>query len=137
MRGRRHRQNPLLHTSPRSQVPRGSARTRERQTLLLAPAAAERKAQGRPPKGVSSPKLGEDTAEARTNKLAAVGTGYSGSTLDKVDRIRAVAERGVTKVKGVEVNLPPEVQAVAAQALAEVKRHGLNPATTRCLVVTH
>lgn len=38
--------------------------------------------------------------------MAAVGTGYSGSTLDKVDRIRDVAERGVIRQGRQEVPAP-------------------------------
>ncbi len=65
-----------------------------------------------------------DKPTGATRQLAAVGTGYSGSSLDKVDKIRDVAERGVTKVEGIEVLAPPEVQFVAAQALEEVKETG-------------
>jgi hypothetical protein len=67
--------------------------TTERQAELLKPKAAERKG-GRPSKETGS-KL-EQVSQGKTRILAAAGTGYSGSTLDKVDKIRDVAERGVT-----------------------------------------
>jgi hypothetical protein len=38
---------------------------------------------------------GGDSTERRTAKVAARGTGYSGTTLDKVTGIREVAEQGV------------------------------------------
>lgn len=55
---------------------------------------------GRTRKGQeTSPNLGE-VSDTRTQKAAAIGTGYSGSTLDKVDEIRDVAEKGTTKIGG-------------------------------------
>ncbi len=105
-----------------------ASRFRERQAALLAPVAAERQREHggtAPGRSNTSSNLDEVTATSKaTRKLAAVGTGYSGSTLDKVDKIREVAERGVTKVKGVEVEVPPEVREVAEQALSEVKQTG-------------
>lgn len=70
---------------------------------MLAPKAEERKARAikeRDDMGraVSTPaNLAEvaPSSNRETRKVAAVGTGYSGSTLDKVDRIRDAAERGL------------------------------------------
>lgn len=67
------------------------------------------------------------TAAARlTRKVGAAGTGYCGSTLDKVDEIRDIAERGVVKVghgpTRREVPAPPPVRAAAERGLADLKR---------------
>lgn len=62
--------------------------------------AQERKG-GRPSKGTGA-KL-EQVSQGKTRKLAAAGTGYSGSSLDKVDKIRDAAERGVVKVGKTEM----------------------------------
>lgn len=76
------------------------------------------------PTGTVSPK----PAERETRKAAAVGTGYSGSTLDKVDKIRAIAEQGVVPIgRGKERReepVPPPVQEVAKRALEDVKKTG-------------
>ncbi|MFA7265815.1 MAG: hypothetical protein WC054_05850 [Candidatus Nanopelagicales bacterium] len=50
-------------------------------------------AQEREKAGKPSSKLDKGPTGA-TRKLAAAGTGYSGSSLDKVDKIRDAAERG-------------------------------------------
>lgn len=54
--------------------------------------AQERKG-GRPSKEAGA-KL-EQVSQGKTRNLAAAGTGYSGSSLDKVDKIRDAAERGL------------------------------------------
>lgn len=66
---------------------------------MLAADAAERKSSAikeRDDKGRAAPtgsKLDPVEREAtKTRKAAAIGTGYSGSTLDKVDKIRDIAE---------------------------------------------
>jgi len=58
----------------------GSSLARERRAKVLAPAAAKRKRSGQPSSNLD---------EGATRKLAAVGTGYSGTSLDKVDVRRA------------------------------------------------
>jgi hypothetical protein len=69
--------------------------------------------------------LAEASPAAReTRKVAATGTGYSGSTLDKVDRIRDAAERGVIRQGKAEVAVPEPVREAAREALAEVKVTG-------------
>lgn len=96
---------------------------RRRQAEVLAPVAAENKG-GRPSN--TAPKLGEvKPPKAReVAKTAAIGTGYSGSSLDKVDHIRDVAERGVIRHGKTETPAPAPVIAVAREALAEVKKPG-------------
>ena len=123
-------------------TPYEASRARERRARVLAPKIQENKG-GRPAQGVepaipqeafwdepgteTSSKLDEvspaPTARA-TRKVAAVGTGYSGSTLDKVDRIRDAAERGVIRQGKTEVSVPEPVREVAREALAEVKVTG-------------
>lgn len=61
-------------------------------------------------------------ALGRTRDLAASGTGYSGKSLDKVDKIRDAAERGVVRVGKTEMPVPDEVKAAALESLAEVKQ---------------
>ena len=113
------------NTARKPFTPYEASRFRERQAELLKPEAAERKAHGQTapgkPKDASS-KL--DEAIGATRKLAADGTGYSGSTLDKVDKIRDVAERGVAKIGKTEVTVPDSVRTVANEALADVKQTG-------------
>ncbi|MBB2914906.1 hypothetical protein FHS43_006218 [Streptosporangium becharense] len=108
-------------------TPYEASRARERRARVLAPKAEGRKAHGQtaPGRPNASPRLGEASRKAReTSKVAAIGTGYSGSTLDKVDRIRDVAERGVVRQGRTEVPVPEPVREVARQALGEVKVTG-------------
>lgn len=54
--------------------------------------------------------MDEGSATARaTRKIAATGTGYSGSTLDKVRTIRDAGERGVVRRGETEVPVPDEI----------------------------
>lgn len=63
-----------------------------------------------------------------TRKVAAVGTGFSGSSIDKVDEIRAVAEKGVAVVsigrERREVPVPDRVREVARQQLPALAQTG-------------
>lgn len=121
-------------------TPYEASRARERRAQVLAPHIQENRG-GRPSKaGADAPqdnlwtepgaqetssKLDEVSPSVRaTRKVAAVGTGYSGSTLDKVDRIRDAAERGVIRQGKAEVPVPEPVREVAREALAEVKVTG-------------
>lgn len=105
---------------------------RRRQADVLRPAATERKStaiKGRDDKGraiSTSSNLDEVEPAARraTRKLSSVSTGYSGSTLDKVDEIRDMAERGVIRKGKKEVPAPKPVVAQAKEALEEVKKTG-------------
>lgn len=74
----------------------------------------------------TSAKLAEvsPATQRETRKVAAIGTGYSGSTLDKVDRIRDAAERGVVRQGKTEVPAPAPVREVAREALVGVKQTG-------------
>lgn len=106
-------------------TPYEASRARERQAELLKPLAEARKAHGQTAPG--KPKDASSNLEqptGRTRKLAAAGTGYSGSSLDKVDKIRDAAERGVVKVGKTEMPVPDEVKAIANEALADVKQTG-------------
>ena len=55
----------------------------------------------------------------KVRKAAAVGTGYSGSTLDKVRVVRDSGERGIVKRGKKEVPAPEPVRAVAREAREE------------------
>ncbi len=114
------------NTARKPFTPYEASRFRERQAELLKPLAEERKAatKAKPGErvGVGASKLDEPTGATR--KLAAAGTGYSGSTLDKVDKIRDAAERGVVRVGKSEVPVPDSVRLVANEALSEVKQTG-------------
>ncbi len=104
-------------------TPYEASRARERRARVLTPVAKER--QGERTDLQPSSKLDEGApADRATRKVAAVGTGYSGSTLDKVDRIRDAAERGVIRHGKAEVPVPEPVREVAREALAEVKVTG-------------
>jgi ParB family chromosome partitioning protein len=110
-------------------TPYEASRARERRAQVLAPKAEERKAHGEtaPGRPKTPPDGGSNLVPAsvrKTKNVAAVGTGYSGSTLDKVDRIRDVAERGVVRQGKAEVPVPEPVREVAREALAEVKVTG-------------
>lgn len=108
-------------------TPYEASRARERRARVLAPPAQERKREGaavRDGRATPSPNLGEGRKDRETAKVAAVGTGYSGSTLDKVDRIRDAAERGVIRQGKAEVPVPEPVREAAREALAEVKVTG-------------
>jgi len=79
-------------------------------TEVLAPLAAERMKAG-----VSQPsgKLPEGKPRPQTRDVAASGTGYSGRTLDKVDRTRELAD---------DTTVPEPVRETAREALAEMDR---------------
>lgn len=96
---------------------------RQRREEVLRPAAKE--SQGARSDLQPSPILGEGSRkDLRTAKVAAVGTGYSGSTLDKVRTIRDAAERGVVKQGKTELPAPEQVVAVAKEAAEKVKQTG-------------
>lgn len=120
------------NTERKPLTPYEASRARERRARVLAEDAAKRVG-GRPRKEETSSKLDEvsraaDAPARATRKVAALGTGYSGSTLDKVDKIRDIAERGVVPVgtgqQRQEVPAPPEVREVAERELERVKKTG-------------
>lgn len=118
---------------------------RERRAKVLAPQIQENRG-GRParaepgipqdgiwgePKAETPSKLDEVSTPASTRatrKVAAVGTGFSGSSIDKVDEIRAVAEKGVAVVsigrERREVPVPEPVREVARQQLPALAQTG-------------
>jgi ParB family chromosome partitioning protein len=134
------------NTERKPLTPYEAARARERRARVLAEDAARRQAVAiteRDERGravATSAKLAEvdpgpgvtqakpKPAERETRKAAAIGTGYSGSTLDKVDTIRTVAERGVVPVgrgrEKAEVPVPEPVREVARRELDGVKKTG-------------
>lgn len=72
-----------------------------------------------------TPNLGDTPKpEARTAKVAAIGTGYSGSTLDKVTSIRDVAEKGVIRIGSQELPAPEPVREAAKQAMDALAQPG-------------
>lgn len=114
-------------------TPYEASRARERRARVLAEDAAKRKRgaiKERDERGRAVPtssnldEVEQPPAARATRKLGAIGTGYSGSTLDKVDKIRDVAERGVVKQGKAETPVPEPVQAVARVALEGVKETG-------------
>lgn len=66
--------------------------------------------------------------ESKTRHAAATGTGYSATTLDKVDKVVQIAEKGsVTVGRGAEryeMPVPPEVQEVAQKVVEGLKQTG-------------
>lgn len=136
------------NTCRKSLTPYEASRARERRAKLLAPKAAERKG-GRPAKKTGSnlepvsrevnvdeanhlsrQHLAEldaasvEPSDRKTRNAASAGTGYSASTLDKVDRIRDIAERGVIKKGKDEIPAPVPVVEIAKKALDDVKQTG-------------
>lgn len=77
---------------------------------------------GAPQPEVAMPTVGG--GDRRTAKVAAIGTGYSGSTLDKVRTIRDAAERGVIKQGRSEIPAPEPVQRAAREVIEDVKKTG-------------
>lgn len=102
-------------------TPYEASRARQRRVEVLAPIAKAN--QGRAGKERSS-KLEERANVTDLRKTGATGTGYSGSTLDKVDNIRSIAERGVVKQGRTEVAVPAPVIDIAKRALSDVKKTG-------------
>jgi ParB family chromosome partitioning protein len=112
-------------------TPAEAERARARRAHLLVDDAKRRQEEGRArgnavQAGTVAPKLGETTAptESRTAKIAATGTGYSGSTLDKVKSVREVAEQGVIRIGGERLPAPEPVREVAREALEAMQQHG-------------
>lgn len=119
------------NTCRKGLTPYEASQARQRRAKVLAADAAERKSSAikeRDDKGRAAPtgsKLDPVEREAtKTRKAAAIGTGYSGSTLDKVDKIRDIAERGVIRQGKTEVPAPEPVREIAAKALEDVKQTG-------------
>lgn len=88
------------NTCRKGLTPHEAARVRERRVRVLAPKSAP-KVGGRYRKQEPPTKLAKVTkprsASSEVREAAAIGTGYSSSMLDKVDRIRDIAERGVLR----------------------------------------
>lgn len=101
------------NTCRRDLTPVEAAGARQRRAKVLAPLAEKREKAG---KAQPSSKLDEGPASSRlTRKVAAKGTGYSGSTLDKVDAVVRVAEDGTQ---------PEAVRESARKALQRLDQPG-------------
>jgi len=113
-------------------TPAEAERARARRAHLLVDDARRRQEEGRARgaavrAGELEPKLGESGPERKqreTSKVAATGTGYSGSTLDKVKSVREVAEQGVIRIGGERLPAPEPVREVAREALVQMEQHG-------------
>ncbi len=81
------------NTCRKALTPVEAARARERRARLLRPLALARQGHGStaPGRPNASGKLPE-ASPVVVRDAAAVGTGFSGKTLDKVDKVRAIAE---------------------------------------------
>lgn len=123
-----------MNTCRKPLTPYEASRARERRAKVLAEDAKKRRAQAPgKPRGtkrdaVSSSNLDEEKPTDRaTRKAAAISTGYSGTTLDKVDKIRDIAEKGVVKQGKTEVAAPASVVAfLQVTAWARRCAHGLS-----------
>ncbi|GAA1714463.1 hypothetical protein GCM10009809_08300 [Isoptericola hypogeus] len=82
------------NTQRKGLTPYEASRARERRAKVLAPKAAEAKREhgGTAPGRTSTGANLAPVSARKTRNVAATGTGYSGSTLDKVDTIRDAAE---------------------------------------------
>lgn len=113
-----------------------AARVRERRVTVLAAEAQRRADEGRTrgravQAGEPVPAKLAETTGVETRKAAAAGTGYSGSTLDKVDQIRSVAEQGVITFGGAAIPAPEPVKEVAREALAVLEGRDTDAAGPR------
>ncbi|MCX4792523.1 ParB N-terminal domain-containing protein [Streptomyces sp. NBC_01221] len=133
------------NTCRKSLSPMEASFARERRAKVLAPKVQENKG-GRPPKD-SDPDIPQDgfwveptqektggnfppvsTLPQKTRTVAAIGTGFSDRSIDKVDEIRRVAERGITTVgtgkDRREVEVPEPVREVARKQLPALAQTG-------------
>lgn len=142
------------NTCRKSLSPIEASFARERRARVLAPKVAERKAHGKTapgrsaatdeegfwdePEADASRKLREASPEKHrreTATVAAIGTGYSPRSIDKVDEIRRVAEQGVTVIGSGrdrrEVEVPEPVREVARRQLPALAKTGaaIDPAS--------
>jgi ParB family transcriptional regulator, chromosome partitioning protein len=94
-------------------TPTEAAAIRDAIAEAIRPLAEERKAEGnaRGGKGEVGGNLPPTSAPTKTRDVAAKGTGYSGKTLDKVDKVIAVAH---------DKAQPEDVRETAREALAEM-----------------
>jgi ParB family chromosome partitioning protein len=142
------------NTCRKSLSPMEASFARERRARVLAPKVQENK--GGRPVGSGESDIPQDgfweepgatetaakfaavsppPAKAETRKVAAIGTGYSHTSIDKVDEIRRVAERGVTTIGAGkdrrEVEVPEPVREIARQQLPALAKTGaaIDPAS--------
>jgi ParB family chromosome partitioning protein len=112
-------------------TPTEAAAIRDAIAEAIKPIADERKKSGLP-----STKLVEGSeSERQTRNVAAKGTGYSGSTLDKVDKVIAVAQdeaqseevRGTAREALVEMDTTGKVDGAFRKAMAAIKKQPPTP----------
>lgn len=110
-------------------TPTEAAAMRAAVAEAIRPLAEERKAHGETAPGRSKNAGGNlpPASAPKTRDVAAKGTGYSGKTLDKVDKTKALAE---------DETQPKPVREVAREALAEMDTTGkVDPAFKKAFAV--
>lgn len=123
------------NTERKPLTPYEASRARERRATVLVVDAEQRSLANlrqNQPRNANLASRSEAPAIApavrETRKVAASGTGYSGSTLDKVDKVRTIAEKGVIPIgRGRdrrEIPAPPAVRDVAKTELEGMKQTG-------------
>jgi ParB-like nuclease domain/Pectate lyase superfamily protein len=102
--------------------PYEAARVRERRARILDPGPQANTHADPAERGVDNTFAFGSPAGSTTSQIwiaSIIGTGYSGSELDKVDRVRQMAELGVLWRQDQQIDLPPGIVKVARQALNE------------------
>lgn len=142
------------NTCRKSLSPMEASFARERRARVLAPKVQENKGgrpsmsdePGVPQEGFWEGAPTEETAanfaavstppaKAETRRVASIGTGYSHTSIDKVDEIRRVAEQGVTVIGSGkdrrEVEVPEPVREIARKQLPALAKTGaaIDPAS--------
>ncbi|WP_404974776.1 ParB N-terminal domain-containing protein [[Kitasatospora] papulosa] len=135
------------NTCRKSLSPMEASFARERRAKVLAPKAAERKAHGTTAPGRTAsvdesslwtepgadasgkfPEASAGRGSRETRSIAAIGTGFSDRSIDKVDEIRRIADRGVTTIGAGkdrrEVEVPEPVREVARKQLPALAQTG-------------
>lgn len=118
------------NTCRKGLTPFEASLARQRRATILAEDAARRKraTQAQPGRGqtggvskLDTPSPNVERQRRSTRKLGAVGTGYSGSTLDKVDRVREAAEKGTVTKHGKTTQLPAPVVDIARRGVESLQ----------------
>lgn len=114
------------NTCRKDLTPYEASRARERRAAVLAPPAADRMKAGTKLSDSDEvgTKLVQGPAGRKTKNVAAIGTDYSGSTLDKVDKIRSIAEKGLILQGNDKSSASESVREVARAALVGLQQPG-------------
>ncbi len=106
-------------------TPYEASKARQRRARVLSE-DAERRMKAGTAAPSSNLDEGKTATDRSTRKLAATGTGYSGTTLDKVDKVVQIAEHGTVMVgRGAERHeepVPDPVREIARQHVDGLKR---------------